>query len=160
MNLENMLLAPTLSDEVTRPNEAWLIDTALLNFSHRSFVMLVADVATRRPLSATLLLLNIEDVVATLQRLVVRSGSPKEVWMDHGFWHHHSPLLHDWADQRGISLVNSPVQTKSIAERMLCDLHAFLRDQRPSTVRALGDDIERWRQSYRPDVSTLPDIDQ
>lgn len=160
MKLENLRLAPTPLNKVTRPNEAWVLDTALLDLSGRPFVMLVADVATRRPLSATLILLSIEDVVATLQRLVERSGSPEQVWRDHGFRHDRSPLFRDWADQRGISLVNSPVRTKSIAERMLCDLYAFLRDQRPSTAKALGDDIERWPRSYRPDVSALPRIDQ
>ncbi|QOG19236.1 hypothetical protein [Bradyrhizobium sp. SEMIA] len=147
MKLETMPLATPLSDKVTLPNEAWVIDSALLNFADRPFVMLVADVATRRPLSATLDHAVIEDLIATLQRLVAELGSPEQVWMDRGMWHH-SPLLRDWAEQHGISLINSPMQTKSIAERMLRDLDTFLRGKRPSTATALGDNIERWRQSY------------
>jgi hypothetical protein len=137
---------------VTRPNEAWEIDFAMINFSDRPFVMLVIDVGTRRPLSATVSIMVVEDIVATLQRLVQRSGSPEQVWMTYGVSYdtYDGRFLRAWAEQHRVSLTRLPLQTKAVAERLLCDLSAFLRDKRHSTLMALGHDIERWRQSYTP----------
>jgi hypothetical protein len=145
-----------------RPNEAWTIDCAMLDWPHRPLVMLVIDVATRRPLSATVSLMVVEDIVATLQRLVRRSGRPEQVWMCYGVSYdsYDSRPLLDWAEQHRISLTRLPLQTKSVSERPFWDLSAFLRDKRHSTLVALGHGIERWRQSYDPAVSTISNVNQ
>lgn len=63
-----------------------------------------------------------------------------------------------WVEQHGSSLVNSPMQTKSMAERMFCELDAFLRGKRASTATALDDCLpgqgeERsWCLQYRRTV--------
>jgi hypothetical protein len=156
------LMPNTPARHVTRRNQAWEIDFAMLDRPHRPFVMLVIDVVTRRPLSATVSLMVVEDIVATLQRLVRRLGSPEQVWMSYGvsFVSYDSRSLWDWAQQHRISLTRVPLQTKTESERLFRDLSAFLRDKRHSTLVAVGHDIERWRQSYGAAVSTVPNVNQ
>jgi len=144
----------TPARQVTRPNEAWAIDFAILDFAQRPSVMLVVDVGTGRPLSATVSLVVAEDIVVVLDRLVRRSGSPEQVWMDYsisyntdqGCFH---PSLHDWAKQNRIWLTHDlMLQTRRVSERPLRKLEAFLRDKQFPTLIELGREIERWRQSY------------
>lgn len=68
-----------------RRNEAWAIDFAKLDLDRRPLVVMVIDVYTRRPLSATVTLSIAEDIAAGLGRLVRRSGCPHEIRIDHGF---------------------------------------------------------------------------
>src|ERR1700694_777318 len=76
-------IAKAAARQVTRQNQAWAIDFAMLDFADRPFVMLVVDVGTRRPLSATMSLVVVEDIIAMLERLVRRLGTPEQVWMDY-----------------------------------------------------------------------------
>jgi hypothetical protein len=150
------------AQQFTRANQAWEVDFAMLDFAERPLVMLVVDVGTRRPLSATVSLAVVEDIVATLQRLVRRSGSPEQVWMTYGISYdsYDGRFLRAWAEQHRISLTRLPLQTKSVTERLFCDLSAFLRDKRFATLMELGHDIERWRQSYKATIPTIPNVDQ
>jgi ribosomal protein S18 acetylase RimI-like enzyme len=150
---------------VTRPNEAWAIDFMVLDFAQRPFVILVADVGTRRPLSATVSHVVVEDIVARLERLVQRSGSPKQVWLDYSIAYNSHPgrfhqALQDWAEQHRISLTHDPMfRTRSVAEQLLRDLRAFLRNKHFPTLIELGHDIERWRQSAAA-AAPIPNVNQ
>jgi hypothetical protein len=148
--------------EHRRPNEVWEVDFAMLNFADRPLVMLVVDVGTRCPLSATVSLAVVEDIVAMLERLVRRLGRPQEIWMTYGVSYdsYDGRFLRAWAEQHRISLTRLPLQTKSVAERLFCDLNAFLRDKRHSTLMAVGHEIERWRQSYVATARPFPTVNQ
>src|SRR5260370_33434847 len=61
-----------------RANQAWAVDLAILDLPHRPVVMLVIDVGTRLPLSATVTPSIAADVVATLKRPARRSKRPDE----------------------------------------------------------------------------------
>lgn len=122
--------------------------------------MLVVDVGTRRPLSATMSLAIADDVVATLERLARRSGYPQELWVDHGREDHFRPIQ-TWSERHRITVTYGPSRrTKAAAERPLRDLSASLRDKRFPTLLELGHEIERWRQSYAPAAPTIPDVNQ
>nr|WP_249782454.1 MULTISPECIES: DDE-type integrase/transposase/recombinase [unclassified Bradyrhizobium] len=165
MKMPFMSRTPALRE--TRPSETWAVDFMVLDFPSRPYVMLVADVGTRRPLSAAVSLVVIEDIIAALERLVRRSGRPEQIWMDHslayrslmGDFH---PALQAWARRHGISVTASPTpRTTAAAERLLRDLSTFLRDKRFPTLMELGHDIERWRQSYVAAADThIPNVTQ
>jgi hypothetical protein len=113
--------------------------------------MLVVDVGTRRPLSATMSLPDGEDVAPALGRLVRRSGCPDQIWIDNHHEFRFGAALKSWAEQHRVSITCVPMrlpQMKSLAELTLRDLVAFLRDKHFPTLIELGHDIERWRQSY------------
>jgi hypothetical protein len=49
----NTQSSASAAPHAARRNVAWAIDFAMLDFAHRPLVMLVVDIDTRRPLSAT-----------------------------------------------------------------------------------------------------------
>ncbi|WP_407180408.1 glyoxalase superfamily protein [Bradyrhizobium sp. STM 3562] len=149
---------------VTRPNEAWAADFMALDFPDRPSVMLVADVGTRRPLSATVSVVVVQDIIATLERRVRRSGRPDEIWME-GNLAYNSPLgdfhpaVRSWAKQHRIRLTHDPMlRTSRVSDRLFRELTAFLHDKQFPTLIELGQDIERWRQSYT--VAAIPNVNQ
>ena len=130
----------------TRRNQAWAVDFALLDANSRPFVMIVVDVHSRLPLSATVTLGIALDVTATLGRLGQRSGLPEEIWIDHGL---HLPALQTWAEPHRISIACGPSpRMRAVTEPRLHDLCMFLRDKHYATLMELGHDVERWRQRY------------
>lgn len=149
-----------------RANQAWLIDFMVLDFTDRPFVMLVVDVGTRRPLSATVGLVVVEDIIAMLERLVRRSGRPEQVWLDHSLAYNSAlgdfhPALQAWAKHHRTLLTQVPMlRTKFVAERLLRDLSAFLRGKSYPTLMELGHDLERWRQQRAADTPSLSNADQ
>lgn len=135
-------------------NRTWAVDFLVLNFVHRPFVMLIVDVGTRRPLSATVNLMTVEDILTGLERLVRRTPSPQQIWMDYcpvytvrtGRFH---PVLEAWAEHHNVQLAQGPMlAAKWVPERLFGDLSAFLRNKHFPTLIELSHDIERWRQSY------------
>lgn len=146
--------------KVTRRNQAWAIDSAVLDFPQRIFVRLVIDVSTRRPLNATLTF-GIADIGSGLERLVDRSGRPEQLWLDSYYNSRFDPALKSWTEQHRISIIYVPTkmpQMKSLFERHHRDLSVFLRDKRYPTLTELGHDIERWR--YCTAEQHIPDVKQ
>lgn len=132
----------------TRPNETWAVDHAILDWPQRLFVMLVIDVATRRPLSATVSLAVSEDIVATLERLIRRTGCPQQIWVDHSSAYRWG-LFQGWSKRRGIEVLHGPgPQAKAVSEGPLRHLCSSLYSKQFSTMMELGHEIERWRQAY------------
>ncbi|WP_168195535.1 transposase family protein [Bradyrhizobium sp. NAS80.1] len=130
----------------------------MLDFAHRPLVMLVVDVGTRRPLSATVSLAIADDDVATLERLARRAGYPQEIWVDRAREYHFRPIQ-SWSPLHRITLIYGPSpQTKSVAERLLRHLGGFLRDKHYPTLMELGHDIERWRQFRAATTSTIRNV--
>ena len=163
MKFNNKQFRPTPTPRVTRPNEAWMVDFALLDFVGRPLVMLVADVGTRRPLSATVSLQNAEDVAAALGRLVRPSGSPDQIWIDNHYEFRFGAALKSWAEQHRISITYVAMrmsQMRSLSEPILRNLSAFLRDKHFLPPMELGHTIERWRQSYTPVARPLPNVNR
>lgn len=150
----------------TSHNEAWAIDFAMLDFAAKPLVMLVVDVRTRRPLSATVSHMAMEDIIIRLERLVRRSGRPERIWMDYSSAYntiegHFHPSLQAWAQKHRISLTHDRMLlTRRISERPLRDLSASLREKSFTTLMELGHDIERWRQSYHRVARTMPNVNQ
>jgi hypothetical protein len=139
------------AQQFTRANQAWAIDFAVLDFAEGPLVRLVVDVGTRRPLSATLTLAVDDDIAAGLDRLARRSGRPEQIWLDNRYEFRFDPALRSWAERHSISIIYVPMrmpQMKSLSERLLGDLSAYLRDKRFPTLMELGHDIEHWRQRY------------
>ncbi|QAU48852.1 DDE-type integrase/transposase/recombinase [Bradyrhizobium guangzhouense] len=160
MKFDTKQFAPTPTLP-TRPNEAWAIDFAMLDQDRRALVMMVVDVGTRRPLSATVCLPIVDDVVATMRRLVRRSGRPQEVWLDAGF--RADPMLQAWAREHSVLLVYTPAglpRMNNPAERILHHLASFLHGRCFPELMELGHEIERWRQSYKTAVRTIPEVNQ
>lgn len=132
----------------TRANETWAVDHAILDWPERLFVMLVIDVATRRPLSATVSLAVSEDIVATLERLTSRIGCPRQIWVDNSSAYRWG-LFQVWSRQRGIEVLHGPgPQARAVTERPLHHLCSSLHPKQIPTLMDLGHEIERWRQSY------------
>ncbi|MCK1603456.1 hypothetical protein IVB02_18915 [Bradyrhizobium sp. 166] len=147
MQFDNLQFTPA-----TCPNEAWMVDSMALDFAERPFVRLVADVASRRPLSATLTLQVDHDLHTGLDRLVRRSGPPDQIWFDKQYEFCLGGTLNFWAHEHRISIVYVPMQMpslKSVSEPILHNLGSHLRENHFSTLMELGHEIERWRQSYR-----------
>lgn len=137
----------------TRRNQAWAVDFAMLDVVHRPFVMMVADVGTRRPLSATVSLVVVEDIIIILERLVRRTGPPEQIWMDHNLAYNSvlgdfHPALQAWAKDRRVLLTHDRMLRTRVSERLFRDLSASMRGKSFPTLMELGHDIERWRQSY------------
>ncbi|WLA63806.1 hypothetical protein [Bradyrhizobium diazoefficiens] len=110
--------------------------------------MIVIDVGTRRPLSATLFLLKLEDLAATLRRVVARSGPPREIWVDASLRPDESKLR-VLAQADGITFVYpARPRMKAVTEPIFRELTSFLCDRRFPQLTDLGHEIERWRQSY------------
>lgn len=148
--------------ESTRSNEVWMVDFAKLDFNGRPCVTLVVDVGTRRPLSA-MLTFGIADIDVEMKRLVAWSGKPKEIWLDNSYQHRFHAALWSWAERQGISIIYVPMQMprmKSISERLLGEMNAFLRDKRPPTIWELRRELELWRRSYTPAARTIPQGNQ
>jgi hypothetical protein len=147
--------------QLTCQNYAWAIDFAMLDLDRRPLLMMVVDVQSRRPLSATATLAVPERVAGTLERLVRREGTPEEIWTDHGFDHRFHPALQAWSERHRISITYGPMPAiKALAEPILRDLSVFLRDKRFATLMELGHEIERWRQSHTGAARPLPDVNQ
>jgi hypothetical protein len=145
--------------QVTRANQAWAVDHAVLDLAERPLVRLVVDVGTRLPLSATLTLAVDDDIAAELDRLAPRSGRPKQIWLDNKFEFRSDPALRSWTEQHRISIIYVPMvfpQMKVLSERSFRDLGAFLKDTHPPTLRELSHDLERWRKSYAAGARTIP----
>ncbi|GAB9109845.1 hypothetical protein [Bradyrhizobium diazoefficiens] len=160
MKFDTKRLTPT-PPLPTRPNEVWAIDFAMLDQDRRALVMVVVDVGTRRPLSATVCLPIVDDVVATMHRVVRRSGPPQQIWVDAGF--RSDPMLQAWAREHSVMLVYTPAglpRMNNPAERILRHLACFLNGRRFSELMELGHEIERWRQSYTPAARTIPKVNQ
>jgi transposase InsO family protein len=157
MKLDNPPFMPKKpARQMTRLNEAWAVDFMVLDCAHRPLVMLVVDVGTRRALSATVSLAIAEDVVATLERLVRRSGRPQEIWVDDGRGYRFHPVR-VWSERHGITVTYGPSpRSKAVAERPLHHLRAHLHDKSFATLTELGHDIERWRQAYTAGIRTEP----
>jgi hypothetical protein len=101
-------------------------------------------------LSATVTF-GIADIGTGLERLVDRSGRPEQIWLDNYYKSRSDPALKSWAEEHRISIIYVLMQMpqmKSLSERILRDLGAFLRDKHFPTLIELSHDIERWRQSY------------
>jgi transposase InsO family protein len=164
MKFNNPPFMPTThARQVTRPKEAWAIDFTTLDFADRPLLMLVVDVGTRRPLSATVSLPNAEDVTAALGRLVRQSGCPDQIWIDNHYEFRLGAALKSWAEQHRISITYVPMrmpQMRSLSELILRDLSVFLRDKRFPTLMELAHAIERWRQSYIGAARPLLDVNQ
>jgi hypothetical protein len=160
MKFDNLSFTPNApAHQVMRPNQAWAVDFAVLDFAERPLVRLVVDVGSRRPLSATLTLGVDDDIAAGLDRLARRSGRPEQIWLDNQYEFCFGAALRFWAGQHRISIIYVPMQMpqiKSLSERLHQDLNAFLRDKRFPTLMELGHDIERWRQSYTAAAPSLP----
>ncbi|WP_128947548.1 hypothetical protein [Bradyrhizobium zhanjiangense] len=106
---------------------------------------------------------GIADIGTGIERLVDRSGKPEEIWLDNYCEHRFDKALRFWAERQGISIIYVPMQMprmKSISERLLGNMSAFLRDKRFPTLMELGHEIERWRQSYTPAARTIPEVNQ
>lgn len=147
------------AQQFTRANRAWAVDYAILDLAERPFVMLVIDVHTRRPLMATVTPTIPEDIAAALERSFHWPSLPEEIWIDRAF--ERNAALRPWAHEHRISIIYVPVlmpQMKSLSERPLRDLSAFLRDKRFPTLMELGHDIERWRQHYAAARRPFPAI--
>lgn len=128
----------------TRGNQVWAVDLALLDLPERPVLMLVIDVDTRRPLSATVSGAGSDDVVATLDGLSHRLGLPKEIWIDRGLY-----PVQAWSDRHGIDTRCGPdPRTRAVTEKPLRHLCAHLAGKHPATLMELGHEIERWRRSY------------
>jgi hypothetical protein len=135
---------------LTRANQAWAVDHALIDLHQRIFVRLITDVGTRLPLSATPTF-GIADIGTGIERLVDRSGKPEQIWLDSHHGHRSDPALRSWAAQQGISIIyiaTQMPQMKSLSERLFISMSAFLRTKRSESVFDLGHDLERWRKSY------------
>jgi hypothetical protein len=134
--------------QVTRPNQAWAIDFALLDLPQKSIVMLVIDVGTRMPLSATTLTRAIAGnvIATTLDRLGRRLGKPEQIWMDYGFANNSGHALQKWARRRAVLTHLGMIST--VSERHFRSLGNCLRDKHFPTLVELGREMERWRQSY------------
>jgi Integrase core domain len=157
MKFDTKQLAKTAKPEVTRQNQAWAVDFARLDLDLRPFVMLVTDVHTRRPLSATVSLTVPQDIADTLNRTIGRSGRPEEIWIDNGFEYHTTLLT--LVEQHGITIIYCPMRQpwlKTISEPVLRDLGAFLCDKSFPSLTELGHDIERWRQRRVAELSPDP----
>jgi hypothetical protein len=150
MELKRTLPVSNVIAGLTRANQAWAVDHAVLDFSQRIFVRLVTDVGTRRPLSATLTF-GIADIGTGLERLTDRSGRPEQIWLDNYYESRSDPALRSWAEQHRISIIYVPTlipEMKCLSERFIQSLSAFLQDRRFPTLAELSHDIERWRQTY------------
>jgi hypothetical protein len=146
--------------DLTRANQAWAVDHAVLDFSQRIYVRLVTDVSTRRLLSATLTF-GIADIDTGLERLVDRSGMPEQIWLDNYYKSRSDAALRSWAERHCISIIYVPMlipQMKVLSERPFRDLAAFLKDKRPPTVWELSHELERWRQSYVAAARTISNV--
>jgi hypothetical protein len=145
MKFKSKFLPNKTTHRQIRANQAWAVDLAILDLPHRPVVMLVIDVGTRLPLSATVTPTIAEGVVATLERLARRSKRPDEIWIGDSF-----RLIETWAGQHGISVsyYRPTPQMRAISERVLRDLGSYLGDKRFASPMELGHAIERWRQSY------------
>ena len=142
----------------TRRNQAWAVDFAVLDANSRPFVMIVVDVHTRLPLSATVTPGIAEDVTATLGRLGRRSGVPNNIWLDRGL---HTRAIQNWTEANGISIACGPSpRIKAVTEPLLRDLRGYLHDNRFPALIELGHDIERWRQFYKTATPTVPNVNQ
>lgn len=148
------LVPMTSANRPMRANETWAVDFMVLDYARRPFVMLITDVGTRRPLSATVSLMTVEDIIIRLERLVRRSASPQQIWMDYGTVYTvrpgcFHPVLQAWATHHNVRLAHSPTfATRCVSERLFTDLSTLLRDKKFPTLVELGHEVERWRQSY------------
>jgi hypothetical protein len=149
MKFDTTPLISTASEPACQ-NYAWAIDFAVLDLYRRPLLMMVIDVQSRRPLSATVTLAAPARVAATLERLVRREGAPEEILTGHRGWDHRfHPALDTLSERHRISIAHG-LAIKSLAEPILHDLSVSLRDKRFATLMELGHEIERWRQSYDP----------
>jgi hypothetical protein len=147
--------------QLTYQNYAWAIDFAKLDLGRRPLLMMVVDVQSQRPLSATATLAVPARVAATLERLVQREGAPEEILTGHGWDHRVDPALQALSERHRISIAYGLLPAiKTLSEPILHDLSVFLRDKRFATLMELGHEIERWRQSYTGAARPLPDVNQ
>jgi hypothetical protein len=152
------LMANTAVPHVTRRNQAWAIDIARFDLKNRvPFVMMVIEVHTRLPLSATVSPATHCAAATGLDRIVRRSGPPNEIWIDRSF----EPMIRAWAEQHRIAVTyGQMLKVKSLAEPIFRDLGAFLRGNLFSNHAKLGLGVEKWRQSYAAAARSLPNVNQ
>ncbi|WLA64924.1 DDE-type integrase/transposase/recombinase [Bradyrhizobium diazoefficiens] len=142
----------------TRRNQAWAVDFAVLDAKGRPFVMIVVDVHTRLPLSATVSLGLADDFTAILDRLSRRLGFPEEIWIDGG---RHAQALQTWAEPHGISVAHGPSpQIRAVTELRLRDLCMSLLRKGCASLMELGHEAERWRQSYPAIPKPFSEVNQ
>jgi hypothetical protein len=146
--------------QLTYPNYAWTIDFVKLDLDRRPLLMMVVDVQSQRPLSATATLAVPARVGATLEQLVRREGAPEEILTCHCWDHRVDPALQALAERHRISIAYGLLPIKTLSEPILHNLSVFLRDKRFATLMELGHEIERWRQSYTGAARPLPDVNQ
>lgn len=129
----------------TRRNEAWAVNVAKLDIPNRPTIVMVVDVGTRGLLSATVTLAAGQDVAHTLERLVRRSGTPREIWVDRGL-----RPLHVLTERYGFEVVSGAgSRIDAVTAPALLRLRAHLHDRRFASLVELGHEIERWRKSRR-----------
>jgi len=140
----------------TRRNRAWMVDIARFDLKkHMRPVMMVVDVHSRRPLSATVSPAIASAITTTLDRLVQRLGSPAEIWIDRDF--ELDLALRYWAELHGIAITFGPMlKAKAVTEPIFRDLGAFLRGNLFSTHAELAVGLDKWRQSYAAAARPLP----